>query len=122
MACNLSPYNHGFESTTPRTRPIRLVLRHGWSPGWSPPSAGELHESAKNRMTRAFALAMRCRRGDTNPKYMEPLGRVVRRRTTRNTWSEAHARVSDTSLLSRGNSGRVGARVVGALAVGHGVS
>ncbi len=41
-----------------------------------------------------------CRRGDTNPKYMEPLEWGLRRRLTRNAWSQSHDRVSgsDTAL------------------------
>jgi len=35
-----------------------------------------------------------CRRGDTHPKYMEPLDRPIPRSLTQTPWSQAHDRVS----------------------------
>jgi hypothetical protein len=48
-----------------------------------------------------------CRRGDTNPKYIHPLDRLVRRRMTRNTWSHSHDRVSGTHSIGSAAAGSV---------------
>ena len=61
------------------------------------PLANRLATDTPGRLpTGSDQVFLVCRRGDTNPKYMEPVERRLRGCLTRNAWSRAYDRVLGT--------------------------